>query len=62
MVAFVASSALFKVCTEDGFFFLMDLRDDPEGERLLREAGMFFDLDEKMRHMMGGGRSVFGYV
>ena len=66
----VTSAVLFKACIDDGFF-LMDLRDDSNGEELLRDAGKLFDLgrtlfdlpfNEKMRYVMGGARSVFGYV
>ena len=62
------SEALFDACKEDGFFVL-DLRGDEMGEKILDQAGKLFDLgkdlfdlpyDTKMKFPMGGARSVFG--
>lgn len=62
------SEALFDACKQDGFF-LLDLRGDEKGEKILTEAGSLFDVGEtlfdlpydiKMECVMGGGRSVFG--
>ena len=62
------SEALFNACKEDGFF-LLDLRGDDKGEKILTGAGSLFDLgktlfdllyDVKMEFVMGGDRSVFG--
>lgn len=63
-----ASITLFKACREDGFC-LLDLQHDTEGSKLLGYAGSLFDIgeklfdlpyEEKMTHVMGGPRSVFG--
>lgn len=62
------SEALFHACKKDGFF-LLDLRGDQMGERILAEAGKLFDMgktlfdlpyETKMNYPMGGARSVFG--
>ena len=62
------SEALFDACKEDGFF-LLDLRGDDKGEKILTEAGSLFDVGKtlfdlsfntKMEFVMGGDRSVFG--
>ena len=62
------SRALFDSCKNDGFF-LLDLRGDKLGERILDEAGELFEMgktlfdlpyDTKMEYPMGGARSVFG--
>ena len=62
------SEALFTACKEDGFF-LLDLRGDDKGEKILTEAGSLFDVGKtlfdlphnvKMDSVMGGDRSVFG--
>ena len=62
------SEALFDACKQDGFF-LLDLRGDEKGEKILTEAGRLFDVgktlfdlphDGKMEFVMGGARSVFG--
>ena len=62
------SRALFDACKNDGFF-LLDLRGDEQGEKILHDAGRLFDVgetlfdlsyDAKMEFVMGGARSVFG--
>ena len=64
----VESEALFDACKQDGFF-LLDLRGDEKGEKILTEAGSLFDVGKilfdlpyevKMEFVMGGARSVFG--
>lgn len=62
------SEALFDACKKDGFFIL-DLRGDEMGEKILDEAGKLFDMgktlfdlpyEAKVEYAMGGARSVFG--
>ncbi|KAH6674689.1 putative oxidoreductase [Halenospora varia] len=44
------SQRLFQSCKDLGFFYL-DLRGDPEGEKLLDEANQFFDLAPKFYNL-----------
>ena len=64
------SEQLFRACRETGFF-LVDLRHSCEGETMLKDAELAFDLNEKiyeidqgelMKHAFKPPGSLFGYV
>lgn len=64
------SEQLFQACRESGFF-LVDLRGPREGEMMLKDAEVAFDLSEKihevdqaelMKYAFKPPGSLFGYV
>lgn len=64
------SERLFEACRTHGFF-LLDLRDTPDGETLLHEAERMFELNravhdldmaEKMKYFFQPPKSIFGFV